>query len=332
MRALVDVVVVDQGGAVQQLHRGCQLRGAQRVVARSDRRRQLHEPGPQALAAGLEQAAHRGGDRLGVDHELAGELDLDQRFSGIAALPRELALELDRELAVTRSVELDREDRLPAPQDEMAVFDHQRGEGAEKQLPAVGMPVDRLVERDVEAACEVVVLVTGTRRRQALQQAFEVAQQQRLVLVDREAERGVQRLEVDAAVAQPRAAHLVPDAGGDVDELGGPGGRELEAVRAHAVAPRDSCSSCRAGAACTAEAAAEARDSIARAKATCTASGAWSASRREPLARHRSPISRVAGGAARPPRPCSLTPTSIRAAASASLGWVAGSKRRTESR
>src|SRR6266480_1585393 len=233
---------------------------------------------------------------------------------------------------MARTVELDGEYRLPASEHHAPVLDEQRREGAQQELAAVRVSVDGLVERDVEPALEVVVLVPGARRCQALEQALEVAQQQRLVFIDRAAEGRMQRLQIDAAGAQPGAAHLLLDPRSDVDELGGVRRLELQPVGAHLDTPRASCRSSRAEGAGDSEAAADESDSIARANATWTASGAWSARSREPRARHRSPIRSVVGGAARPPRPWSLTPTSISAAARASLGCVSGPKWPTRSR
>src|SRR5437773_486849 len=174
---------------------------------------------------------------------------------------------------MARTVELDGEHRLPASEHHAPILDEQRREGAQQELAAVRVSVDGLVERDVEPALEVVMLVPGARRCQALEQAFEVAQQQRLVFVDGEAEGRVQRLQIDAAGAQPGAANLLLDALCDVDELGGVRGRELEPVGAHLDTPRASCRSSRAGGAGASEAAADESDSIARANATWTASG-----------------------------------------------------------
>src|SRR5690242_19009364 len=103
------------------------------------------------------------------------------------------------------------------------------------------------------------------------------------------------RLQVDAAVAQARAPHLLPDLLGNVDELGRPAGRELEPVGGHLDAPSAPWRRWRVRGAGWSDAAAVETDSIARANATCTASGARSASRREPRARQRSPIKRVVG-------------------------------------
>src|SRR5256885_8068112 len=214
-----------------------------------------------------------------------------------------------------RAVQLDSKHRLPPAQDQLAILHHQGGEGAQKGLAAVSVSVDRLVERDVEAACEVVVLVARAGRSEALEQTLEIAQQQRLVFVDRDPDGGVQRLQVDAAVAQAAPAYLVADTVRDVDELRGVHGGEFEPPVAQLAAPSDCWRSCRVAGAGWCAAAAAATTSIARAKATWTASGAWSASSREPRARPRSPVHRVVGAAAPPPRPCTRTPTPMRAAA-----------------
>ena len=117
MRALVDVVVVHQRGVVQDLHCGRQLRRLQRLVALAHLRRQLHQPRPDPLAARLHQPPHRRRHRLGVDHQLARQLQVQQ-----LVLHHEVAIELHRQLAVARPVQLDREDRLPAPEHEVSVF------------------------------------------------------------------------------------------------------------------------------------------------------------------------------------------------------------------
>src|SRR5256886_13229507 len=82
-----------------------------------------------------------------------------------------------------RAVQLDGKHRLPPAQDQLAILHHQSGEGAQKELAAVSVSVDRLVERDVEAASEVVVLVARAGRSQAFEQTLEIAQQQRLGFV-----------------------------------------------------------------------------------------------------------------------------------------------------
>jgi len=88
---------------------------------------------------------------------------------------------------------------LPSAQDQVSVLHQQRGEACQQQLPAVGVAVDRLVERDLEPAGEIVVLVARAGGGKSLEQRLEVPQQKRLVLVDRDAHRRVQGLQVDAA-------------------------------------------------------------------------------------------------------------------------------------
>ena len=41
---------------------------------------------------------------------------------------------------------------MPAAQDQVAVFHQQRREACQQQLPAVGVPVDRLTQRDLKSA------------------------------------------------------------------------------------------------------------------------------------------------------------------------------------
>src|SRR5882762_10084512 len=182
------------------------------------------------------------------------------------------------------------------------------------------MAVLWLVLRDVEPAREVVVLVARACRGKSLEQSLEVPKQQRLVLVDRDPERRVQRLNVDPPDPQPRLSDLVAQPVGDVDEFGRVLGLEAQALADHHLASKARRSSSRVWGAGRSEAAADDISSIARANATCTGCGAASASSRDERARQRSPINSVGGGAARPPRPWSRTPTSMSAAASASLG------------
>src|ERR1700687_5793557 len=187
---------------------------------------------------------------------------------------------------MARAVELNREHRLPAPEHELAILDEQRCEPGEKQLPAVRVAVDRLGGGDDW--------------------------------------RG-QRLQVDAAGPQARPVHLVAHHLGDVDEFGGVRRCEAQPPRDHAVAENACTRSSRTGRLGFPDAAAAETPSIALAKATCTAWGAVSARRREARARQRSPMSRVVAGAAWPPSPWRRIPTSISAAASASLGCISGS-------
>src|SRR5712664_1538811 len=233
---------------------------------------------------------------------------------------------------MARTVELHGEDRLPAPKHELAFLDQQRCEAGQQQLAAVRVAVDRLVDRDLEASREVVVLVAGVAGREALEQLLEVAQEQRLVFVDGESERGVHRLQVDAAGPEARPAHFLADELGDVDEFGGVRRFESQPPGDHAVADKACTRSSRTGRLGLPDAAAVDSPSIALAKATCTACVALSASRREARARQRSPMSRVVAGAAWPPSPWRRIPTSISAAASASLGCISGSWSPTVSR
>lgn len=79
--------------------------------------------------------------------------------------------------------------------------------------------VDGLVERDVDTAREIVVLVGGVARSKALEHGLKVVQQQRLVLIDRDAERRMQRLQVDAASDEARAPHMLANLLRQIDEL-----------------------------------------------------------------------------------------------------------------
>jgi len=102
----------------------------------------------------------------------------------------------------------------------------------------VGVAVDRLVHRHVHAAGEVVVLVARTLRGDAFEKTLKVAKQERFVLVDRQAERGVQRLEMQAPHPHAGPAHLFAKAVGDVDEFGGPRGVEAKPLADHHLASK----------------------------------------------------------------------------------------------
>src|SRR5258708_23738190 len=92
------------------------------------------------------------------------------------------------------------------------------------------MTVHRLVHGDVHAGGEVVVLVARTRRGDPFEKALEVAEQQRLVFVDSEAERCVGRLEMQAPHPHTGSTHLLTKAIRDVDEFGSPRGLEAKAL------------------------------------------------------------------------------------------------------
>src|ERR1700681_27441 len=84
----------------------------------------------------------------------------------------EVSVQLDGQLTVAGSVQLDCENRLPAAQDQLTVLDQQRGEPRQQQLAAVRVAVDRLIEGDLPAAGKIVVLVPGVRRSYAFKQAL----------------------------------------------------------------------------------------------------------------------------------------------------------------
>src|ERR1700694_4528324 len=96
---------------------------------------------------------------------------------------------------MARAVELNREHRLPAPGHELAILDEQGCEPGEKQLPAVRVAVDRLVEGDRVGARKVVVLVAGVAGCKAFEQLLEVAQEERLAFVGGESARRGERRE-----------------------------------------------------------------------------------------------------------------------------------------
>ena len=112
---------------MKQLDRRRQLRRALRLVARTYAGRQLDQPGTDPLAACLDQPSHRRRHGFRIDVQLPGKLELDQRLGGLALLVRELAVQLDSDLALPWAVELHREDRLPPAQDQPAFLDQEGG-------------------------------------------------------------------------------------------------------------------------------------------------------------------------------------------------------------
>ncbi len=106
---------------------------------------------------------------------------------------------------MARPIQLYREHRLPAAQDKVAFLDQERGEPGQEQLPDVSVAVDRLVQRDIDAPCEIIVLVARAYRREAFEHVAEVSKEQRLVFIDCEPESRVQGLQV-----QPPHAHAGP--------------------------------------------------------------------------------------------------------------------------
>jgi hypothetical protein len=126
---------------------------------------------------------------------------------------------LDRQLAAARAVQLYREHRLPSAQDQLPILDEEGGEARQQELPAVGVTVDRLIERDLDSPGEIVVLVARALGRNILEQIREVAKESRFVLVDRETDSRVQRLHVHPADPQTGAPHFASELLCNVDEL-----------------------------------------------------------------------------------------------------------------
>src|SRR2546428_1741649 len=122
---------------------------------------------------------------------------------------------------MSRAVELDREHRLPAPEDELAVLDQQGCETCEQQLPAVRVAVHRLVDGNFEAPLEVIMLIARIAWRQALEKMLEIADEQGLIFVDGQAKSRVQRLQVHAPGPKARFLHRVAQPFSDVDEFSG---------------------------------------------------------------------------------------------------------------
>ena len=197
---------------MQQLNCRRELRSPQRIVARTDAGRQLDQLRPKPLASCFDKAAHRHRDGLGIDHQLARELDFDERLRHLpGGWSRKFAFELQCELPMPWPIELDREDGLPPTEHKLPFLDEQGEERAEQQLTAVSVSVDRLIDGDIEPAREIVVLVAGADGGDALEHGFEVAMQEQLVLVDAKSNRRVQGLQVHASCAQPSLHDALAD-------------------------------------------------------------------------------------------------------------------------
>src|SRR3989441_5543679 len=166
---------------------------------------------------------------------------------------------------MSRAVELDREHRLPAPEDELAVLDQQGCETCEQQLPAVRVAVHRLFDGNFEAPLEVIMLIARIAWRQALEKMLEIAEEQGLIFVDGQAKSRVKRLQVHAPGPKARFLHRVAQPFSDVDEFSGVRTFEPQPPGDHAVAVNGLRSSSRTGPLGPPDAAAAGRTSTARA-------------------------------------------------------------------
>src|SRR2546422_9723409 len=171
---------------------------------------------------------------------------------------------------MSRAVELDREHRLPAPEDELAVLDQQGCETCEQQLPAVRVAVHRLFDGNFEAPLEVIMLIARIAWRQALEKMLEIAEEQGLIFVDGQAKSRVKRLQVHAPGPKARFLHRVEQPFSDVDEFSRVRTFGPQPPREPAVAVNALRSSSRTGRPGPPAAAAAGRPSIPRANAPRT--------------------------------------------------------------
>ncbi len=126
----------------------------------------------------------------------------------------------DEDAAQTRVVQLDEEDPLPGAERHASVHDRDGLARAEEQVLDVGVAVGALVGIHVDgAAGEVVVLVVGVRRGEVAQDSGQVAEQERLVLIDLDGGRGVLGEDGHLAELDSRLLYDARDVVGDVDEL-----------------------------------------------------------------------------------------------------------------
>ena len=124
--------------------------------------------------------------------------------------------------AIARAVQFDHEDSLPSSEQESAIGDIDAGRGAEQQRPAMGVPVDAFVRRDVHGPdARFVVTIRRIGGRSLVEHRFEVREQQRLVLVDDDRGCGVKSLDVDETDENFSCGDEGVETIGDVDELGG---------------------------------------------------------------------------------------------------------------
>src|SRR5215813_11475137 len=79
--------------------------------------------------------------------------------------------------ALSRFVEFDQEDSLPAPQLESTVCDVDADGHRQEEGFAMRMAIGGLIRRDVDAAAEVVMLVVARTRRQAFEHALQILEQ-----------------------------------------------------------------------------------------------------------------------------------------------------------
>ena len=131
--------------------------------------------------------------------------------------------------AARGSVELDQEDALPGAEQQLAIGDRDALAGAEHELQAVGVAVRALVVVHVHGAhAEIVVTIMCLGGRTALQEFAQVFEQQRLGFLDTDRGSGVAREDVGHALAESGLAHELGDVVGDIQELDGLVGLELQ--------------------------------------------------------------------------------------------------------
>ena len=129
----------------------------------------------------------------------------------------------------TRMIQLDEEDPLPPPEADAAIDNRDRFAGAQEEMLAVRVPVRALVLVHVDgAAREVVVLIVAAQRGELPKGAGEIAQQQRLVLVDLDGGGGVLGEDCYLPVADAGGGYQRGDAISYVDEFRGAGRLEFD--------------------------------------------------------------------------------------------------------
>ena len=121
-----------------------------------------------------------------------------------------------------RAVQLDQEHALPGAQKQLAVADRHALAAAQEKLQAMRVAIRALVGVHVLGAhAEVVVAVVGVRRRELGQEAAQVLEQQRLVLLDTHRGGGVAHEHLHEAVGKAGLADDGGDMLGHVDQING---------------------------------------------------------------------------------------------------------------
>ena len=106
--------------------------------------------------------------------------------------------------ALARPIQFKQKNALPAAEVE-ATFDNVDALGrSEEKCSAMRKTIAAFIGSEISRAnAEVIVTIIGVGRNQSLEEIVHVSQQQRLMLVDDDAGRGVPGLDVDKSAGDP---------------------------------------------------------------------------------------------------------------------------------